>query len=79
MDGYDNPEDAYKHIATHALGEFKDILSSCTTGGKPWAVEAPISSDLIEDYEDIKAVYASGEKACKSDKFQKLRNEAADI
>ena len=63
MDGYDNPEDAYKQIATHALGEFKDILSSCTTGGKPWAVEAPISSDLIEDYEDIKAFYAPGKKS----------------
>ena len=80
LQGFDNPEDAYRRIAAAAVREFHDLLSTCKTGDNVWHVEAPLDEyPLLEDYALIRKFYDAGPKQCLDDCFAKLREEAADL
>ena len=77
--GFENTELALKAITNSAVRTFSDLMSRCETQGNRWNVSTPLAEDLLADAKDILAYYASSAKACKEDRFAKVRAEALDF
>jgi len=61
------------------MKQIHHVLSSCKTGDAAWHVEAPMTDDVIEDWENIRDFYTASANGKKQPRFEKVRAEAMDF